>query len=93
VDETVWRRLADRTGDTFEFHSPDGTVVVAELVAAERNERGTTVGLTLTFRAESGIAAQGTYEVSHPDLGTFALFVVPRSPTDFDADVTWLDAP
>jgi hypothetical protein len=67
--------------------------VEAELVAAERSERGTTVAITLTFRAAVGIATQGTYEVSHPELGTFALFVVPRSRTDFDADVTWLDAP
>jgi hypothetical protein len=93
VDETEWGRLADRTGDSFEFRSPDGAMVDAELIAAERRERATTVVLTLTFRADDGIAAQGTYEVSHPDLETFALFVVPRSRTEFDADVTWLDAP
>jgi uncharacterized protein DUF6916 len=93
VDDSFWARLADRIGDTFAFRAPDGMAIEAQLVAADRSEQGTTAVLTLTFRTDDGIAAQGTYEVRHPDLGTFALFVVPRSRTEFDADVTWLDAP
>lgn len=89
----MWARLADRIGDAFEFRAPDGMVTAAQLVAADRSEQGNTAVLTLTFRADDGIAAQGTYEVGHCDLGTFALFVVPRSRTEFDADITWLDAP
>ena len=93
MDETWWKRLADRIGDAFVFRSPDGMTVEAQLVAADPREQGNLTALTLTFRADDGIAAQGTYEVGHPDFGTFALFVVPRSHTEFDADLTWLDAP
>ncbi len=93
MHDTVWDTLAGQTGETFEFRPPDRAAVAAELVASERTEHGSAVTLTLTFRAEDGIGAQGTYEVAHPDMGTFELFVVPRSPTDFDAVITWVDAP
>jgi hypothetical protein len=92
VSDIEWSALLGRTGETFVFGVPEGAPVQAELIEAERADQASGGSISLLFRAENGIPAQGTYEVSHADLGTFALFVVPTSPRDFEAVITWLGA-
>jgi hypothetical protein len=70
--------FAPHVGTTFGVPAPDAQL---ELVDVERGPTSEPTGrpFTVTFTSQTSFG-QGTYEVEHPEMGRFAVFLVPRQP-------------
>jgi hypothetical protein len=87
-----WLTCADfspRVGAPFDLSVPDGTTVALELVEAREGTAPGGVGpdgqerrqFSLLFRGPAApFQPQGTYRLSHPDMGELDLFLVPIGP-------------
>ena len=69
-------------GEEFKLHAPGGALVLLLAEATPRPQLPhSREPFTLIFREASGaLFPQGTYDLEHPALGTFPLFVVPIGP-------------
>lgn len=74
-------------GATFSLRAGDGNELAIVLSEADSlgfnraRENGGRESFSLVFHAPNGTRlAQGTYELSHPQLGRHALFAVPLGP-------------
>ena len=82
--------LADRTFSV----SADGATQALELVAVEDLPAAATVpslrglddAFALQFRGDTAALTQGTHSFSHPELGSFSLFIVPIGPAETSQD-------
>jgi hypothetical protein len=87
---TSWLRrssYAGRTGEAFKARLPDGRSLTLRLLKVSDLEGATAAGAKLagredafcvTFRGAGSLQlAQGTYGISHPQLGRTQLFLVP----------------
>jgi len=92
VQQTVARgRFAEQLHSTFSIDFGDAARVPAELVEyTERSMTPQNEQFSLLFRVAADVpAAQGMREVTHPALGTLALFLVP---VDRDGRGLYLEA-
>jgi hypothetical protein len=90
---TVWTAIAGLVGEPFVLELADGATLDVELSGAERHDVPGGGSMVLTFTAEAAVPEQGTYWISHDAIGREPVFLVPRSPHQLDATITWLDAP
>lgn len=73
--------FGSRLGERFTAVARDAGTLTLQLVEAEKRtgDGRVTAGFTLLFRADAGAQAvpQQTFEVSHPELGSHPIFLVP----------------